>query len=79
MDAHVDFDDACDSEASLAPIYAAIGVLMAAALAGFAIALWPQASDASAEGPPATHPAPAVFERPPRVAPDGSPHTRTWI
>ncbi|HEX3098549.1 MAG TPA: hypothetical protein VHQ02_12580 [Usitatibacter sp.] len=79
MDARVDFGDRPESEASLAPIYAAIGVLMAAALVGFAIALWPQGSGAAAAEAPASNPAPAVFDRAPRIAPDGSPHARKWI
>jgi hypothetical protein len=41
MDARIDPGEGPWPGASLAPIYAAIAVLMAAALAGFAIALWP--------------------------------------
>jgi len=77
MDARVDFDDACESEASLAPIYAAIGVLMAAALVGFGIALWPRAPEAAEA--PASNPAPALFEQAPRIAPGEAPHAKRWM
>jgi len=79
MDARVDSGEGPWPEASLAPIYAAIGVLMAVALAGFAIALWAPASVLSGRGASETRAEHAVFDRKLRFAPDGAPHVMRWM
>jgi len=79
MDARVDSGEGPRPVASLAPIYAAIGVLMAVALAGFAIALWAPASAPSGRGASETAAEHAVFDRKLRLAPDGTPHVTRWM
>ena len=79
MDARVDSGEGPWPEARLAPIYAAIGVLMAVALAGFAIALWAPAFVPSGRGVSQTSAEHAVFDRKLRFAPDGAPHVMRWM
>ena len=79
MDARVDSGEGPRPVASLAPIYAAIGVLVALALAGFAIALWAPPSVPSGQGASGTKAEHAVFDRKLRLAPDGTPHVTRWM
>jgi hypothetical protein len=79
MDSGLAFAEARWCPASLAPIYAAIGLLVAVALAEFTIALWPQVSAPSARGeggPTAANPA---VERKLRFTPDSRPRTLRWM
>ena len=79
MDAGVDSGEGPRPEAGLAPIYAAIGVLMAAALAGFALALWAPPSAPSGRGAGENAAEHAVFSKKLRLAPDGAPHVMRWM
>lgn len=79
MDARVDLGDSPWRAAGLMPIYAAIGVLIAVALAGFAVALWPQASAPSTGGAREAKAVEPGFERKLRFAPDGAPHIMRWM
>ena len=79
MDARVDPGEGPQPGASLGPIYAAIGVLMAVALAGFAIALWAPPSAPSGRGAGENASEHAVFSKKLRLAPDGAPHVMRWM
>ena len=78
MDARVDSGEGPRPVASLAPIYAAIGVLMAVALAGFAIALWAPASAPSGRGASETRAEHAAFDKKSRLLPGRAPHAMRW-